>query len=170
MRSKDLSVLVESYKLKLNSALDENKNLLNDLEELKSRYNDQEAKMKELSPIPIIGKVREKGTKGAPSWPLFVWEMVLEHLVNGTPPSAVNANIRSIVERVSPVTVIKELPSIWTIRRARTVLLVVVQALAAYRLAKADKWGQLHPDESERRQNNFQDLVITRIEEDDLFK
>lgn len=169
MRSKDLSVLVESYKLKLNSALDENKNLLNDLEELKSRYNDQEAKMKELSPIPIIGKVREKGTKGAPSWPLFVWEMVLEHLVNGTPPSAVNANIRSIVERVSPGTVIKELPSIWTIRRARTVLLVVVQALAAYRLAKADKWGQLHSDESERRQNNFQDLVIS-IEEDDLFK
>ena len=53
--------------------------------------------------------------------------------------------------------------------RARTVLLVVVQALAAYRLAKADKWGQLHSDESERRQNNFQDLVIS-IEEDDLFK
>ena len=111
--------------------------------------------MKEQFPIPSIGKVREKGMRGAPSWPLFVWEMVLVNLVNGSPPSAVNANIRSIVERVSPGTVIKQLPSSWTIRCARTVLLVVVQALAAYRLAKADKWGQLHSDESERRQNNL---------------
>ena len=87
--------------------------------------------MKEQFPIPFIGKVREKGTKGAPSWPLFVWEMVLENLVNGTPLSEVNENIRSIVERVSPGTVLKELPSIWTIRRTRTVLLVIVQALAA---------------------------------------
>ena len=125
--------------------------------------------MNELSPIPFIGRVREKGQKGALSWPLFVWEMMLEHLVNGTPPSAVNANIRSIVERVSPGTIIKELPSIWTIRRARTVLLVVVQALASYRLAKANKWGQINSDETERRQINFQDLVIS-IEEDELFK
>ena len=125
--------------------------------------------MKEPFPIPFIRKAREKGTKGAPSWPLFVCEMVLESLVNGTPPSTVNGNIRSIVERVSPVTVIKELPSIWTIRRARTVSLVIVQALDAYRLAKADTWGQLYLDESEIRPNNFQDLVIS-IEEDNLFK
>jgi len=168
-RLKEIFVLLESYKLKLNSALDKNKNLLNALEEIQSRCNDQGAKLKELSPIPIIGKVREKGTKGAPSWPLFVWEMMLEHLVNSTSPSAGNANIRSIVGRVSPGNVIKELPSIRTIRRARTVLLLIIQALAAYRLVKADKWGQLHSDESERRQNSFQDLVIS-IEEEDLFK
>ena len=169
MRSKDLSTLLESCKHKLKCALDNNKNLLDAYEELQNRYDDQEKKMNELSPIPFIGRVREKGQKGAPSWPLFVWEMMLEHLVNGTPPSAVNANIRSIVERVSPGTIIKELPSIWTIRRARTVLLVVVQALASYRLAKANKWGQINSDETERRQINFQDLVIS-IEEDELFK
>jgi len=55
--------------------------------------------------------------------------MLLEQLVNGTPPTAVNAHIRSIVESVSPGTEIRQLPSIWTIRRARTVLLTVVQAL-----------------------------------------
>ena len=99
--------------------------------------------MSALTPIPFIGKVREKGKKGAPSWPLFVWEMLFERLVNGTPPRAVNANIRSIVERVSPGTEMRQLPSIWTIRCERTVLLTVVQLLAAYRLAKAGKWGQL---------------------------
>ena len=69
---------------------------------------------------------------------------MLEHLVDSTPPSAVNANIRSIVECVSPGTITKELSSIWTIRRARTVLLVVVQAVASYiniQLYLSRKWS-----------------------------
>ena len=122
---------MDQYKDKLNTALHENNNLHDAYQDLQSRLDDQEKKMKEQFPIPSIGKVREKGMKGAPSWPLFVWEMVLENLVNGTPPSAVNANIRSIVEQVSLGTIIKQLSSIWTICRARTVLLVIVQALAA---------------------------------------
>ena len=74
-----------------------------------------------------------------------------------------------MVKLFSPTTKIKELPSIWTIRRARTVLLVLVQTLATYRIAKADKWEQLFTDGIPRRQVAFQDLVIS-IEEDELFK
>ena len=48
-------------------------------------------------------------------------------------------------------------------------LLVVVQTLAAYRLAKADRWGQIFSDETERRQDSFQDLIIS-IEDDELFR
>ena len=64
-----------------------------------------------------------------------------------------------------PTTVIKELPSIWTIRRGRTVLLVVVETLATYRLAKAKRWGQMFTDGSGRRQIALQDLALS-IEED----
>ena len=89
--------------------------------------------------------------------------------MNGTPPTAINSNIVTMIKTFSPTTTISELPSIWTIRRARTVLLVVVQTLATYRIAKADKWEQLFTDGTSRRQVAFQDLIIS-IEEDEWFK
>ena len=110
-----MEISLKSCKKELNNALNENAILLNAYSELQERYEDQNKQLSSLMPIPFIGKVREKGKRGAPSWPLFVWEMLLEQLVNGTPPTAVNANIRSIVERVSPGTEIRQLPSIWTI-------------------------------------------------------
>jgi hypothetical protein len=82
----------------------------------------------------------------------LVWELLLEQLVNGTPPTSVNANIVSTVRHFSPLTNIKEQPSIWTMRRGKTVLLVVVETLAVYRLAKAKQWGQMHTDGSGRGQ------------------
>lgn len=119
-------------------------------------------------PIKTIAKSRD-GWGGTSSWPLYVWELIIEQLVNGTPPTAINSNIVTMIKTFSPTTTISELPSIWTIRRARTVLLVVVQTLATYRIAKADKWEQLFTDGTSRRQVAFQDLIIS-IEEDELFK
>ena len=119
-------------------------------------------------PIKTIAKSRD-GRGGTSSWPLYVWELIIEQLVNGTPPTAINSNIVTMIKTFSPTTTISELPSIWTIRRARTVLLVVVQTLATYRIAKADKWEQLFTDGTSRRQVAFQDLIIS-IEEDELFK
>ena len=95
--------------------------------------------------------------------------MMMEQLINSTPPSAVCKNIISFIRKFAPSAVIKDLPSIWTVRRARTLILVVCQALAAYRLAKADKWVQLYTDGTSRRQQSFQNLLIS-IEEDNLFK
>lgn len=119
-------------------------------------------------PVKTIGKVRE-GKCGQARWPLYMWEIIIQQIVNGTPPSAINNNIVAMIETFSPSTVIRELPSIWTIRRARTVLLVIVQTLAVYRIAKAKKWEQLFTDGTSRRQVAFQDLIIS-IEEDELFK
>lgn len=118
-------------------------------------------------PVKEICKVSD-GSRGR-SWPLFIWELIIEQIVNGTPPSSVNSNIVSMLQTFSPSTKISELPSIWTIRRARTVLLVIVQTLASYRIAKANKWEQLFTDGTSRRQVSFQDLIIS-IEEDELFK
>ena len=96
-------------------------------------------------------------------------ELILEHLVNGTPPSSINANIMARVKKFSPSTKIKELPIICKIRQARTVLLGVYQTLAACCLSLADKWEQLFTDDTSRQQIFFQNLVIS-VEEDGLFK
>ena len=119
-------------------------------------------------PIKEIRRYRE-GQRGQPVWPLFMWELIIEQLVAGTPPSSVNGNIITFVKTICPSINIVELPSIWTIRRARTVIMVMVQTLAAYRIAKADRWMQLFTDGTSRRQIAMQDLIIS-IEEDDLFK
>ena len=107
--------------------------------------------------------------RGRKSWGHLMWELIIEQLVNGLPPSAVNKNIVAHVRRFSPQCVIKELPSLWTIRRARSVLLVIVQTLSAYRLGEADKWGEVFTDGSARCQESFQNLVIS-IEEDELYR
>ena len=124
--------------------------------------------LRDAVPIKVIERER-RGKHGSKSWPLYIWELILEQLVSGTPLTSVNDNIVAHVKKFSPTTKINELPSIWTIRRARTVLLVVVQTLATYRIAKADRWGQLFSDETMRRQVSFQNLIIS-VEEDELYK
>jgi hypothetical protein len=135
-----------------------------DLEVDIEEKNKQITELEGACPIQVFGKLR-KGQRGATSWPLFIWELILEMLVNGTPPTAISSNIVIFIQRFSPRIKIKETPSIWTVRRGRTVLLVVVETLAAYRLAKAKRWGQMHTDGTGRRQIAFQDLAMT-IEED----
>ena len=119
-------------------------------------------------PVKEIGMERQ-GRGGASRWGLAIWELILEKLVNGVPPSAIRDDLVADVHRFSPKTVIRQLPSIWTIRRARSVLLIIVQTLSAYRLAKADRWGQLFTDGTDRRQVSFKNLVIS-VEEDELFQ
>lgn len=72
-------------------------------------------------------------------WPLYVWELIIMEIVNGTPPAAIGNNIVANIRTFSPKTEIKELPSKWTICHARTVLYVIMQTLAAYRLGKSKK-------------------------------
>ena len=84
-----------------------------------------------LVPIRVIEKKRV-GKYGAPVWPFYMHELVMEQIVNGTPPSSINSNMVVNVRIFSPGTIIKDLPSIWTIQYTRTVLLIIVQTLAAY--------------------------------------
>ena len=61
----------------------------------------------------------------------------MKQIVNGTSPSAISDNILSLVSTFLPFIVVKELPSIWTVRQTRTILLIVVEALAVYQLGKS---------------------------------
>ena len=143
----------------------------NDIVDLEYKLEEAErqwCQAEDSIPVKVFGKVRKvKG--GTSSWPTYVWEIIIEQLINGTPPTSVNANIIRMIKTFSPSTEIQELPSIWTIHHARTVLLDIGQTLAAYRIAKADKWEQLFTDGTSRRQISFQNLIIS-IEEDELFK
>ena len=158
------NALQEQRIKELEAALKQQQSQLMELEEELDKKNDELHELDKSFSIKVFGKVRG-GQRGATSWPHFVWELIMEQLVNGTPPTSVNANILSFVRCFSPMTIIKELPSIWTIRRGRTVLLVVVETLATYRLAKAKRWGQMFTDGSGRRQIAMQDLALS-IEED----
>ena len=66
---------------------------------------------------------------------------------------------------MQPDAVIDELPGVWFVRRCRTVLLIVCQLLSAYRLAKAEKWGQLNCDATQRHQSSYLNLVVSCVEE-----
>ena len=151
----------------LEKVMEENKVLQNEVADL-------ENELYEVKSQPEIAEIKREPKRrqcdsNVHSWPLHVWKIILNQLVNGTPPSSINSNIIAHVKLLSPRTVIKELPNIWTVRRACSVLLVVVQTLAACCLAKAEKWGQLFTDGTSRRQLLFQNLVIS-LKEDDMFQ
>ena len=94
-------------------------------------------------------------------WPLYIYELVMEQTVYGTHPSFINGNIVAYLRTFSPGTIIKELPSIWTLYRTRTVLLIVVQTYAAYQLGKSHKWEQLFTNGTSGRQSSFANLAIS---------
>ena len=160
-----------STKKMLAVALPREKSLENVVQHLQDACGDSSLKIKELEvmvPHKAIGRVRE-GRGGQSSWLLHIWELMMKQLVLGVPPSAVYQSIGSTVREYATGVKFEHPIPITTIRRARTVLLVVVQTLASYRLAKANKWGQLFHDATSRRQLSFQNLVIS-IEEDELFR
>ena len=109
--------------------------------------------------IKTIGRVCEHN-RGQPTWPLYMYKLIIEQLVNGTPPSSINGNIILLVNTFAPRTVVSELQSICTIQRTRIILLIVVQSLAAYRLARCEKCQQLFTDGTNRRQTSIQNLAI----------
>ena len=98
-------------------------------------------------------------------WPLYVWELIITEIVNGTTPVAIGNKIVANIRAFSPKNEIKELPSKWTISCTRTMLYVIVKTLATYWLGKSKKWGQAFTDGTGRRPVATQNLLID-IEED----
>ena len=45
----------------------------------------------DASPIKVID--RKQDGKGQTWWPLYIWEVIIQQIINGTPPSAVNNNL-----------------------------------------------------------------------------
>lgn len=95
------------------------------------------------------------------TWSPIVTQLVVEMLANGTPPSAVSANILSVCKLLFPgAPIVRELPSIRFVRSCRTVLLHLAKTLAAYEIASTDVYKQLFTDGTTRRQTEFQNVII----------
>ena len=121
------------------------------------------------SPITKIEKVHDKSISnkgGQRTWPTWMWILIMEQLVSSTPPTAIVANILSVIKVIAPNMKVNELPSISTVRKGRTLLDGVCSTLAAYKLAKADTWKQLHTDGTSRRQITVQNLIVSLKTED----
>ena len=93
-------------------------------------------------------------------------QLVLEMLVNGTPPSAIPKNVASQVALTTPELKVEDLPCEGYIRKCRTILRIVGETLTSYQLAKQGKWKQLFTDGTSRRQVSLQNLIINIIEDD----
>ena len=163
---------VKQIQLDYNELEDENvqlKQMLFDLNlkhsGLKEELQKMKAKMEAHSPIDVVEMKSGiadgvSATAGQRRWPLWIWKIILEQLVNNAPPSSITANIISVVEVFSPNTIVKDMMSTSTIRRGRMVLHVLVKICAAHTLALIDSWRQLFADGTSRRESAKQNLII----------
>ena len=53
-------------------------------------------------PIKVIAKSRD-GQGSTSSWPLYVWELIIEQPVIGTPSAAINSNIITTIKTSHPL-------------------------------------------------------------------
>ena len=140
-----------------------------DLEISNDKLEKQVSDLQAASPITKIEKVHDKSISnkgGQRTWPTWMWILIMEQLVSSTPPTAIVANILSVIKVMAPNMEVNELPSISTVRKGRTLLDGVCSTLAAYKLAKADTWKQLHTDGTSRRQITVQNLIVSLKTED----
>jgi hypothetical protein len=140
----------------------------------KMHGNSKELAVASMKPAPSLSfkKMRRDTSAtwgGAFTWPLWMVQLVLEQLVNGTPPTSISPNIASHIKLTMPGVDVDCLPSLSFVRKCRTVLRVIGETLTAYRLAKAEGWEQLFTDGTGRRQVAMQNLVLSVIEDDVLY-
>ena len=106
-----------------------------------------------------------KGPGGA-KWPLWVVEVCCELLVNGTPPSAVPANIATLYETLYGAEVVKY-PSVAFVRQCRVLIKIIGETITAMKLASCPDWAQIFFDATTRRQIPFSAVIISLMGDGD---
>ena len=152
----------------------ENKQLTEDLIELEKRQVAQDEVLEKytqllqghLSKEKQMKKYRNRGQKGgAAVWEDWVVLLIIELLVLGVPVKAIPGSIMTVYSTLygkAP----DEVPSATYIRRCRSVVQVVGETLAAWRLAESENWLQIFSDATSRRQCAFQALIVGLMTED----
>jgi len=109
---------------------------------------------------------RAAGSRGgARSWPVWVVQLICKLLVNGTPPTAIPGNIKTMYEMLYGEDA-KEVPSVNFCRRCRIVVQVIGETMTALKLANSKTWKQVFTDATSRRQISFLALLIGVMDED----
>ena len=111
--SHNLSKSLENTRNLLNSALAREASLAGSVAELQVMVDDSTKELSKMSadfeaacPIKKIGMIGT-GRGGGHHWPTHIWELILDQLVKGVPPSAVSDNIIDFVTTFSPSTKIE---------------------------------------------------------------
>ena len=93
--------------------------------------------------------------------------LVFELLVNGTPPSAITANIQKMSDALTGSEV-NELPPLGYVCKCFSIVKNLNDIISACRLGKAENWHQIFTDGTTRRQITFQNLVIFLMTDGDF--
>lgn len=151
----------ESIAAKRLSLLKDLKYRLSEAKDMLADESHEREALERMQTIKIeIKRQRSVGRRGGlGKWPVHVVMLICELLVNGTPPSAVPANIQTASAAFTGAEA-GDLPSVRFVRQCRTVLQNLNETLAALRLGNASIWHQFFTDGTTRRQIAFQNLVI----------
>ena len=109
--------------------------------------------------------VKKKG--GSSQWESRVVLLICKLLIIDIPPRAIPRSIYTLYETLTGVDP-TEVPSVSFIRRCHTVVQVVGETIAAWKLVDADSWRQIFTDATSCRQCAFQALVVGLMDEDGL--
>ena len=93
--------------------------------------------------------------------------LICELLMIGIPTRAIPSSIYTLYEMLTGVEP-TEVPSVSFIRRCRTVVQLVGETTAVWKLSDADSWRQISTDATSRHQCAFQALVVGLMDEDGL--
>ena len=118
--AKDLQKIMQKYRDTINESQDTKR-------KLQKEWADEEA-------------AHKRG--GARRWPIWVVQLICELLVNGTAPSAIPANIRTMYETLTGEKP-SDVPSVNFVRECRVVVEVIGETITALKLASADDWKAL---------------------------
>jgi hypothetical protein len=99
------------------------------------------------------------GNRGGAKWPPCMIQIICEMHVNGTPPSAIPANIQMMVHHFYGIE-LEEVPCINFVRQCRVIVQNIAETLAAYELGNAVSYNQAFFDETTRRQIPFTSFSI----------
>lgn len=160
---------LESIAAKRLSMLKDLKSSLREANDMLADESREREALQRMQTIKVeIKRQRSVGRRGgAGKWPVHIVLLICELLVNGTPPSAVPANIQTASAAFTGAEA-SELPSVNFVRQCRTVVQNLNETLAALRLGNASTWHQLFTDGTTRRQIAFQNLVIALMEDGKL--
>ena len=127
---------VEAVKKLSGTRLEKKKEAVELSRELQERIDDLEEAMQEgaAEAIEKLAQIRELKTEGSGKghgrwWPWWVRAMIMEQLVNGTPPTAIPANIASDAAYLVPFLEV-HVPNVDFCRRMRGELRIVTETLA----------------------------------------
>ena len=92
--------------------------------------------------------------------------MILEALSHRTPPSCIAANVLSFASVLFPtLNLVKQLWHVNFVRDCRSVLVFFTKTLAAYLLARLERFDQFFSDGTDRRQTKIENAIVGYLSE-----